>query len=85
MFGHMAHTLGRMTNTREIADRLEAARLAAGISREDLAVAADIPSRTLRRRMANPSGFSLAELISMTRVLRVPLEVAIADKPEAVP
>lgn len=68
-----------MTNTQEIAHRLEAARLATGMTREALAVAADIPERTLRRRLANPDGFSLAELITLTRVLDVPLEVAIAQ------
>lgn len=68
-----------MTNITEIAERIEAARIKAGMTRDTLAVAANIPERTLRRRMSNPAGFSLAELIAINRVLNVPLEVTVSD------
>lgn len=73
-----------MTNTSEVAERIEAARRSAGLTREALADAANIPERTLRRRMASPEGFSLMELITLCRVLEVDIEVIIGDRHMAV-
>ena len=83
-FGHLAATFGRMTNTTQIANRIEDARNRANITNLALSVATNIPDRTLRRRMANPEGFSLAELISIARALDVNLEALVAESTETV-
>lgn len=65
-----------MTTTRQIADRVETTRRSRDMTRRDLARAAEIPERKLRRRMTNPDGLTVTELHALMRALEMPLEAA---------
>jgi transcriptional regulator with XRE-family HTH domain len=57
------------TFPRDVADRLDAERRERGITLRELADAAKMPGRTLRRRMAKPDGLDLTEVFRLAAAL----------------
>lgn len=55
----------------QISERIEAQRVAAGLSETQLATESAIPRMTLKRRLLDPTGFKLSELERIANVLDV--------------
>lgn len=70
-----------MTNSQEIAQRIESLLRVNGLSKSWLAEDSGIADKTLRRRFRAPELFTLAELSAIANSLRVPLEVLFGSSP----
>lgn len=71
-----------MTNytMRELSERIESRRQVKQLSITALSACTGIADKTLRRRIADPSKFTIAELSSIARVLDTDIETLIAPK-----
>ena len=65
--------------TQTVADAVETARLASGVSKKALAETAHIPRPTLNRRLAGVTAFTVDELERISVALGVPFTSLLGD------